>query len=494
MKFSIKSINMSIDNLSTEVLVIGVFSDKTFNEKINNLIKNFSDHLISTINTDFNPKLGNILTLHLISELKSQKIMLIGLGDKNKYSHKAHKKVIQSLISNCLSNNIKNIISTLILNHQTNKKLTAKIDVISIGYNLYKYDSKKCNNKYYIDSEFNVSYLVDPIDIEEINIGSKEGLAIVNGMNLSRLLGDLPSNICTPTYIGKLASKLTKDFPTINTKLFEKREIELLNMQSFLSVSKGSLEPPRLILMNYNCDKNNNTKPIVLVGKGVTFDSGGISIKPSNSMDEMKYDMCGAATIIGVFRALAELKLNINVIGIIVACENMPSGSANKPGDVITSMSGKTIEIINTDAEGRLILCDALTYAKQFDPSTIIDIATLTGACVVSLGNVHSGLFSNNINLTKELITAGKEILDPVWELPLDEDYNECIKSNYADLANSSGPYAGAITAASFLSNFIEIDNWAHIDIAGTAWEKNKNRGSTGRPVSLIMQYLLNKL
>lgn len=492
MEFIIKPIDISIENLETDAIVIGVFSDKIFHKKISSFINN---DIMSIINDDFDTKVGNTITFHLINEIKAKKIIFIGLGERKEYSCKIHKEVIKSLSSICMSSKIKDYISTLFIdNMQDDIRTLSKIDIISLGNFLYKYEANKNQKNFFeIDTSLKkITYLLEQKNIQEMQIGLNEGKAIVHGMNITRTLGNLPSNTCTPTYLGKVAYQLAKDFDSINTKVLEKREIEMLNMQSFLSVAKGSIEPPRLIIMTYN-GTHDESDPIVIIGKGITFDSGGISIKPSNSMDEMKYDMCGAATVIGVFRSLAELKLNIKVVGIIVSCENMPSGNSNKPGDVITSMSGKTIEIINTDAEGRLILCDAITYAKQFKPCEIIDIATLTGACVVALGKINSGLFSNDNFLSNQLIDAGKKLLDPIWLLPIDEEYNEEIKSNFADLANSSGPYAGAITAACFLSNFVGNHKWAHIDIAGTAWEKGKNKGATGRPVPLIMQFLLNK-
>ncbi len=283
--------------------------------------------------------------------------------------------------------------------------------------------------------------------------------------------------------------------------MLDRKQIEVLGMGSFLSVAKGSAEAPRFIVMHYKgkdvtkkVGKGTKDKgPVVLVGKGITFDSGGISIKPAGTMDEMKFDMCGAASVLGTFRAIAEIELAGEVIGLIPACENMPSGTANKPGDVVTSMSGQTIEILNTDAEGRLVLCDALTYAERFKPSAVIDIATLTGACVVALGGVNSGLFSSDDSLADALLAAGKQALDPAWRMPLDEAYQDQLKSNFADMANIGGPPAGAVTAACFLSRFTKSYSWAHLDIAGTAWRGGKEKGSTARPVPLLVQYLINQ-
>ena len=318
-------------------------------------------------------------------------------------------------------------------------------------------------------------------------------------MELTRTLGNLPGNICTPTYLGETAKKLAREFKSIKVEVLDKKQVEALGMGSFLSVARGSEEALRFIVLRHagKAAAKKGAKaaqgPIVLVGKGITFDAGGISLKPAATMDEMKYDMCGAASVLGSFRALAELELPLDVVGLIPACENLPSGTANKPGDVVTSMAGLTIEILNTDAEGRLVLCDALTYAERFKPSTVIDIATLTGACVVALGHVNTGLFTKDDALSDALTAAGRQSLDTAWRMPMDDAYQEQLKSNFADLANIGGPPAGAVTAACFLSRFTKSYRWAHLDIAGTAWKSGKDKGATGRPVPLLMQFLLDQ-
>nr|MBF0684011.1 leucyl aminopeptidase [Pseudomonas sp.] len=321
-----------------------------------------------------------------------------------------------------------------------------------------------------------------------------------NGMTLTRNLGNLPANICTPTYLAEAARNVGSQHD-FKVEVLERKQLEALKMGSFLSVAKGSDEPPRFIVMHYQGAKKPAGRgaraagpaPIVLVGKGVTFDSGGISIKPAATMDEMKYDMCGAASVIGTLKAVAELQLPVNVVGIIPACENLPSGRANKPGDVVTSMSGQTIEVLNTDAEGRLLLCDALTYAERFQPAAVIDIATLTGACVVALGHVNTGLFTQDEELAQSLLDASRQAIDPTWRLPLEDDYQPQLKSNFADIANIGGPPAGSVTAACFLSRFTKQYRWAHLDIAGTAWKGGKEKGATGRPVPLLVQYIMNQ-
>lgn len=321
--------------------------------------------------------------------------------------------------------------------------------------------------------------------------GLDTGSAIGEGVNQARLLGDLPANHCTPKDLAAAAQQLTSLNDKLSVEILDEKQMKKLGMGAMLSVAAGSDQPPRLVIMNYQ-GAAKTTAPTVLVGKGITFDTGGISIKPAPGMDEMKYDMCGAATVIGVMHALASMNARLNVIGIVAAAENMPSGRATKPGDVVTSMSGKTIEILNTDAEGRLVLCDALTYAARFKPRTVIDIATLTGACVIALGNHASGLFANDQALADELLEAGQQAMDRAWQMPLWDDYQKSLKSNFADIANIGGREGGSITAACFLSRFTKELRWAHLDIAGTAWSSGAQKGATGRPVGLLLRYLLN--
>jgi leucyl aminopeptidase len=321
----------------------------------------------------------------------------------------------------------------------------------------------------------------------------REGVAIATGIELAKNLGNRPGNICTPNHLADQAVSLGKSFSTLAVKILEEADMRELNMGALLSVCQGSIETPKLIALEYR-GGSDAQKPIVLIGKGVTFDTGGISIKPSASMDEMKFDMCGAASVLGALHACAALQLPIPVVGLIPAVENMPGGKATKPGDIVTSLSGQTIEILNTDAEGRLILCDTLTYSERYEPRAVIDIATLTGACVVALGHHPHGLFSNHNPLAHDLLNAGRAAADRAWQLPLWEEYQEALDSNFADMANVGGRDAGAVTAACFLSRFAKKLHWAHLDIAGTAWRSGKNKGATGRPVPLLVQYLLDRI
>ncbi len=314
------------------------------------------------------------------------------------------------------------------------------------------------------------------------------GSAVAEGINTARELGNLPGNYCAPRHLADYARDLASRHDTLTTRIHGLKAIEKMKMGSFLSVAKGSVEEPKLIVMEYKGKAS--ARPHVLVGKGITFDTGGISLKPGPGMDEMKFDMCGAASVVGTIAALAAMKAPVHVVGIIAAAENMPAGNASKPGDVVTSMSGKTIEVLNTDAEGRLVLCDALTFAERYKPKSVVDVATLTGACVIALGNHASGLYANDQTLADKLLKAGEASGDRAWQMPLWEEYHQSLKSNFADMANIGGREAGSVTAACFLSKFAEAYPWAHLDIAGSAWKSGGAKGATGRPVELLVEYL----
>lgn len=330
----------------------------------------------------------------------------------------------------------------------------------------------------------------DAATAKQIRSGIQKGKALGLGINFARELGNLPGNHCTPAILGDFAKSLAAEHDKLSVKVLGLKAIEKLKMGSFLSVARGSDEEPRLIVFEYK--GKTSSKPNVIVGKGITFDTGGISLKPGAAMDEMKFDMCGAASVFGTIKALSEMNAKAHVVGIIAAAENMPSGCATKPGDVVTSMSGQTIEVLNTDAEGRLVLCDALTYAERFKPKSVIDIATLTGACVIALGSHASGLFSNNQTLADKLLAAGESTGDRAWQMPIWDEYHASLKSNFADIANIGGREAGSVTAACFLAKFTKAYPWAHVDIAGTAWKSGGAKGATGRPVAMLVDYLLD--
>ena len=362
---------------------------------------------------------------------------------------------------------------------------------LAAGLAGYKFTRCLSDAKPFALGNFTV-HAADKKQLKAVQAGVDLGSAQALGSNVARELGNLPGNICTPSYLVSEAKALAKKCAKLSTTVLDNKKMESLGMGAFMSVAKGSDEPAAMIAMNYKGGKAGQ-KPIVLVGKGITFDTGGISLKPGMQMDEMKFDMCGAASVFGVMNALVEMNAPVNVVGVIAAAENMPSGRASKPGDIVTSMSGKTIEILNTDAEGRLVLCDALTWAGKFKPSVVIDVATLTGACVIALGNHATGLYANQDKLAEELLAAGESTGDRAWRMPLWDEYNAQLKSNFADLQNIGGREAGSVTAACFLSQFAEDYNWAHLDIAGSAWNSGGAKGATGRPVPLLMQYILNK-
>lgn len=365
----------------------------------------------------------------------------------------------------------------------------AKILAIAAVTSVYRYRSTK--EKVEIPSLKKISLVTE--QVASAKAGLAQGGAIGLGINTARELGNLPGNVCTPKYLADFAKSMATKHEKLSCKVLSEKQMAKLGMESLLSVAKGSEEEARLIIMEYRNGKTAGQKPQVLVGKGITFDSGGISLKPGQAMDEMKFDMCGAASVLGTLEALIKMNAPMNLIAIVAASENMPSGRANKPGDVVTSMSGQTIEVLNTDAEGRLVLCDALTYAERFKPKAVIDIATLTGACVIALGAHATGLFSNDDKLAQDLLEAGEISMDRAWRMPIWEEYQKQLDSNFADMANIGGRKAGSITAACFLSRFAKNFPWAHLDIAGTAWKSGgTDKGATGRPVGLLVEYLLN--
>jgi len=340
-------------------------------------------------------------------------------------------------------------------------------------------------------SPSSVTFYCAKSEQKAVQQGLRQGEAVAAGMTLAREFGNRPGNVCTPTWLGQQAKKLGKQFD-LQIDVLDRKEIEKLGMGAFLAVAQGSEEPPRFIVARYDGAAKSQA-PVVLVGKGITFDTGGISLKPGAEMDEMKFDMCGAASVLGTLAAVASLKARVNVVVLVPTCDNMPSGRAVKPGDVVTSMSGQTVEILNTDAEGRLILCDALTYAERFKPAVVVDVATLTGACVIALGHHNSGLFTADDKVATQMLDASKAALDPCWRMPLDEEYDDGLKSNFADMDNIGGRAGGAITAAMFLRRFTAKYPWAHLDIAGTAWKSGAAKGATGRPVPLLTHFVLSQ-
>jgi len=497
-------VTVSPHQIKTAALAIGVFTDGVLSTTADIIDRASQGAVRAVIKSEFLGRAGSTLVLRHLNGVTAQRVVLVGLGKQAEYSAKAHALAERTFAGLCVQARLTEATSSLsgIPYATSTPRDRARLAASSAGEATYHYDVSFGKPDPEARPKLKkLCLLVAKADQAAANEGLKEGAALAQGMSLARTLGNMPGNLCTPSHLGDVAKKLGREFKSIKVNVLDRKQIEALGMGSFLSVAKGSQEQPRFIVMHYkgniavkkSSKVTNDTGPIVLVGKGITFDSGGISIKPAGTMDEMKFDMCGAASVLGTFRAIAEIGLTVEVIGLIPACENMPSGTANKPGDVVTSMSGQTIEILNTDAEGRLVLCDALTYAERFKPSAVIDIATLTGACVVALGSVNSGLFSTDDALAESLLAAGKQALDPAWRMPLDDAYQDQLKSNFADMANIGGPPAGSVTAACFLSRFAKAYRWAHLDIAGTAWKGGKEKGSTARPVPLLVQYLLNQ-
>ena len=434
----------------------------------------------------FEANLGETLMLGKVEGYKSKRVLAIGLGE-SPLTQKKYIKVLKSLSSAMDDTKVKNVvIPSLEVEGRDDSWL--QITTARVLKN-ESYQIKKVG----LEVEKKATVL-EAVNIHSENNGITEiskGVAIANGMALARELGDLPPNICTPTYIAERAQLLASTYK-LKCEVLEESDMEALGMNSLLSVSLGSSQPAKLISLNYS--NGGKEDPIVLVGKGVTFDSGGISLKPGSGMDEMKYDMCGAASVLGTMSAVAEMGLKVNLTVVVPTVENMPAHNASRPGDVVKSMSGQTIEILNTDAEGRLILCDALTYCEKFNPKVVIDVATLTGAVIVALGKHHSGVMSNDQNLADSLKASGISSMDTVWQLPLDDEYDELLKSNFADMANIGGREAGTVTAACFLARYTKNYSWAHIDIAGTAWLGGSKKGATGRPVPLLTQYVMDQV
>ncbi|HIL20838.1 MAG TPA: leucyl aminopeptidase [Candidatus Thioglobus sp.] len=432
----------------------------------------------------FEAKNGKTIVLSRVQGFQAGRVIVVGLGE-SPLTGKSFAKAINALSSELRSFKVKSAsLPSIDVDGQDEAWTQQTIARIlhNASYQVNKYGIEKENN--------NTLELVSVHSASKDSTALNQGLAIANGMALTRELGDMPPNICTPSYLAETAESLAK-IHNLECEVLEESDMASLGMHSLLSVSQGSSEPGKLISLSYN--NAGDAKPIVLVGKGVTFDTGGISLKPGGGMDEMKYDMCGAASVLGVMRAVVEMNLAVNLTVVVPTVENMPAHNASKPGDVVKSMSGQTIEILNTDAEGRLILCDALTYCEKFNPEVVIDIATLTGAVIVALGKHHSGVMANDQGLVDDLNAAGNSALDTVWQLPLDDEYDELLKSNFADMANIGGKEAGSVTAACFLSRFTKEYRWAHLDIAGTAWVSGSKKGATGRPVPLLAQYIINQ-
>ncbi|SIT07181.1 leucyl aminopeptidase [Neptunomonas antarctica] len=492
-------VNGAVASLETECLVIGVEmgleGGATLSPSAQALDQASQGYLSDLIkNGDIKGKTAESLLLQKISGVSAKRILLVGLGKADERHERNYKKVVKAILGNVKALSLKDVVIALdgLASKQPDTYRQVRLLAEWTTAELYQYDQTKSKKADIYVIEKVAIHLAD--DVTEEGEGALvDGSAIANGMNVARDLGNLPGNICTPIFLAEQAKELANEYVSITCEILDEDAMENLGMGSLLSVGRGSAEPSRLIIIKHNGGEA-DAQPYVIVGKGVTFDTGGISLKPGAKMDEMKYDMCGSASVMGTMHAIAEMDLPINVIGVIAAAENMPGSKATKPGDIVTSMSGQTIEVLNTDAEGRLVLCDALTYVERFNPKTVVDIATLTGAVIGALGNSVCGLLTNDEELASELSSAGDYANDCAWRLPLLDEYQELLDSNFADIANIGGPTGGAITAACFLSRFTKAYRWAHLDIAGTAWlSGGKEKGATGRCVPLLSQYLLNQ-
>jgi leucyl aminopeptidase len=443
---------------------------------------------------DFKAKLGKTFLLAFAPGAGAQRILLVGMGKEDQLTDAKFRKACQAAYDHLAQLNLHDCLIALadtpLKNRDANWKLRLLAEVAETSfYRFTEFKSQDSQEELPAELSF---YWPENQDSSEGEKALQAGQAIGQGKNLARTLGNRPGNICTPLHLAETAEELTAKDSAFTTHILDEEQMSKLGMNSLLSVGKGSAEPSRLIVVEYKGSKNPDDKPHVLLGKGITFDTGGISLKPGEGMDEMKFDMCGAASVLGTLEAVRQLKPKINLVFMIAAAENMPSSKASKPGDIYTTLSGKTVEVLNTDAEGRLVLCDALTYAERFNPASVVDIATLTGACIIALGHQATGLLSNDDDLATALLKAGQNAEDRAWQLPLWEEFQEQLDSNFADMQNIGGRPAGTITAACFLSRFAEKFRWAHLDIAGTAWHSGKQKGATGRPVGLLVQYLLD--
>jgi len=492
MEFTIKS--GSPEKQRSACVVVGVFDNRKPSLSAE-LIDRASNGYVSEIirRGDMEGKLGSTLLLHNVRGTLADRVLLVGLGKEREFRDREFRSAVKAAVK--LLNETGSYEAVIYLTEEKVKRreVAWRVEhaVVAAMDAVYRFEDLKSQPTEVRRPLRKLTLSVPQrSDLTAGEAAAARGLAIAHGMDLAKNLGNLPGNVCTPTYLGERALELSKEFPEVKVTVLARDEIESLGMGAFLAVTNGSDEPPRFIVFEYNGSPRKQ-KPLVLIGKGITFDSGGISIKPAHDMDQMKFDMCGAAAVFGTMRALVELKAAVNVVGLVAACENMPSGRATKPGDIVKSLSGQTVEVLNTDAEGRLLLADALTYAERYEPEAVVDVATLTGAMVVALGHVASGVFSNNDTLARALLAAGDDAHDRGWQLPVWDDYQEALNSNFADFANLGPRAGGSITAACFLSRFAKKFDWAHIDIAGTAWYEGKEKGATGRPVAMLTTWVL---
>ncbi|HSS26790.1 MAG TPA: leucyl aminopeptidase [Usitatibacter sp.] len=493
MEFSIKA--GSPDKQKTGCMVVGIYEGRKLSASAQALDSASRKYLSEVLKRgDHEGKAGSTLLLQKIPHVAAERVLLVGLGRERGFGEAAFRGAIAATARALKGTGAADAWISLTDLDVKGRDIGWKVEqaVMLLSEGTYRFDQMKSKPAAASKALKKVALLVSNRDEAAAACDAfARGQAIAAGMALAKDLGNLPGNVCTPTYLADQAVALGKS-SGLKVTVLEKKDCEKLGMGSFLAVAQGSVQPPKLIVMEYNGGKR-DAAPVALVGKGITFDTGGISIKPAGEMDEMKFDMCGAASVFGTMKAVAAMKLPLNVVGVVPATENMPDGNAIKPGDIVKTMSGQTVEILNTDAEGRLILCDALTYVEKFKPAAVIDIATLTGAMVIALGHVATGMFSNNDELAREVIAAGDRAWDRAWHMPLWDDYQDMLKSNFADFPNIGTRAGGSITAACFLARFTKAYPWAHLDIAGTAWKSGAEKGATGRPVALLSHFLARR-
>ncbi|KAE8438103.1 MULTISPECIES: leucyl aminopeptidase [Halomonadaceae] len=495
MEFSVQTANPA--KAETACLVLPVYKGSDLLPAVAKL-DDASERLIGQLleRGDFDAALGNVQLVPFAPGLGAERILLVGLGERDKCQEAAFIKALDTAMAALIKLPVDeaSVTFTDVLIDDRDAVWKARKTLEAAERAIYRFDQFK-SSPAKAPSLAKLTLIVsDANDAPLAKQGAALGIAIGQGINVTRTLGNLPGNVCTPRYLAEQAQALGRDSQgALAVDILDEEALEALGAHSLLSVGRGSAEPSRLIVMKYQGADDPDEAPHVLIGKGITFDTGGISLKPGEGMDEMKFDMGGAASVFGTVNAILAIKPKLNAVFIVAAAENMPDGAATKPGDIIKTLKGLTVEVLNTDAEGRLVLCDALTYAERFTPASVVDIATLTGAAIIALGHHATGLLSNDDDLALDLLEAGEVAWDRAWHLPLWDEYQEQLDSNFADLANIGGRPAGTITAACFLSRFADHFPWAHLDIAGTAWHSGKQKGATGRPVGLLTQYLLDR-
>ncbi|MDO6638856.1 leucyl aminopeptidase [Pseudomonadota bacterium] len=495
MEFSVKS--GSPEKQRSACIVVGVYEPRRLSgiaEQLDKISEGYISNLLRR--GDLEGKPGQMLLLHHVPNVLSERVLLVGCGKERELDERQYKQIITKTINTLNETGSMEAVCFLTELHVKGRDTYWKVrQAVETTYNsLYSFDALKTRKG---ETRRPLRKMVFNVPTRrELTLGERaidHGMAVSSGMHLCRDVANMPPNICNPAYLASQARQIAEVHDSLTVSTVGEEQMAKLGMHSYLAVGRASANESIMTVMEYKGAVDETQKPIVLVGKGLTFDSGGISLKPGEAMDEMKYDMGGAAGVIGAMKALCEMKLPINVIGILAGCENMVAGNAYRPGDILTTMSGQTVEVLNTDAEGRLVLCDVLTYVERFDPELVIDTATLTGACVIALGKHASGLFSSHNPLAHEILNAGEQSGDRAWRMPIWDEYQEMLESPFADMTNLGGRPAGSITAACFLARFAKKYNWAHLDVAGTAWNSGANKGSTGRPVPILSQFLLNR-